>query len=111
MRAVGVRVEQRDGDCIGRSSDNFRDDVRNARVRERFEHTLRHDAFAYRYDIGRRHQWLRMMSRQVVEGRTFLPTQLQEIGEAGGRAGDHARAAPLQQQIRHHGGSVRNVGQ
>ena len=62
---------------------------------------LRRDALGHADDAIGRHERRRMVRREIVERRTLLPAQLEQIGRAGGRAQHHARAGALEQHVRH----------
>src|SRR5688500_18123928 len=51
-----------------------------------------------------------MVRGQVVERRTLLAPELEEVGGAVGRTEDHARTGTLQQHVRYHGSPVNDGG-
>ena len=73
---------------------------------ERQPHSLRLDALAHADGEFARHEWQRVMSREVVERRTILSREMEQVGEPIRRDQRDACAGALEQHVGGDGGAV-----
>ncbi|MCH6171312.1 hypothetical protein MMF94_36940 [Pseudonocardia alaniniphila] len=108
MRRVRVGEQQAHRDRLGLELLHLRDnalDLVTSEIDDRF--AVRTHPLNDRHDALTRHEWLGPNHRQVIQGRTVLPADLQDIAEPIGGDEDRAGDPALEHGVRRRRGAVR----
>ena len=110
---VAISMQQRDGDRFGvvclRLRERLGDDRIDGRIGEWGDDDVWRHALGHRHDLLSRDQRRDMVLRQIVQGGPFLTPQFEHIGEALRGTRNHGCPTPLEEQVRHYRGTVRDV--
>ncbi len=96
----------RDGFGGGRQRAHRGDNASDFAPRQRQHRTLRTHALAHTDHVATRNERWRMITRQIVEGRTILASQPQQILKAGGRQESDPGTPPFEERVRRDGRAV-----